>query len=100
MFSDKPELLEILIEEKQGERKKGEGKGVKILTSPTSLSQWSQLVICLRLIREQKQQVSKVLLDGLYDPDCPLHLLLGAHHVFMKEVWLELGKEWQIFHDQ
>ena len=52
------------------------------------------------MIQEQKQQVSKVLLEGLYDPDCPLHVLLGAHHVFMKEVWLELGKEWQIFLDQ
>ena len=62
--------------------------------------QWSQPVFCPRLIQEQKQQVSKVLLDGLYDPDCPLHVLFGAHHVFMKEVWLELGKEWQIFHDQ
>ena len=41
--------------------------------------------------------MSKVLLDGLYDPDCPLHLLLGDHHVFFKEVWVELGKEWQMF---
>ena len=52
------------------------------------------------MIREQQRQVSKVLLDGLYDPDCPLHLLLGAHHVFMKEVWIELTKKWQLFSDQ
>ena len=55
------------------------------------------MCFCPRLIREQKRQVSKVLLDGLYDPDCPLHLLLGDHHVFFKEVWIELGKEWQMF---
>ena len=36
------------------------------------------------LIRAQKRLVSKVLLDGLYDPDSPLFAILGAHHVFMK----------------
>ena len=52
------------------------------------------------MIREQKQQVSKVLLDGLYDPDCPLHLLLGARRVLMEEVWIEVTKKWQFFADQ
>ena len=58
------------------------------------------MCVCFRLIREQQRQVSKVLLDGLYDPDCPLHLVLGDHHVLMKEVWIELTKKWQIFSDQ
>ena len=40
-----------------------------------------------RLIRYQQRQVSKVLLDGLYDPDSPLFVLLGAHHVVMNKVW-------------
>merc|ERR1712037_991273 len=31
-----------------------------------------------RLIREQQRQVSKVLLDGLYDPDSPISKLLGV----------------------
>ena len=30
-----------------------------------------------RLIREQQRQVSKVLLDGLYDSDSPISKLLG-----------------------
>ena len=53
-----------------------------------------------RLIRYQQRQVSKVLLDGLYDPDSPLSILLGDHHVFMKEVWKVLVEDWQIFPDQ
>ena len=52
------------------------------------------------MIREQQRQVSKVLLDGLYDPDCPLHLLLGARRDLMDKVWIELTKKWQIFSDQ
>ena len=46
---------------------------------------------------EQQRQVSKVLLDGLYDPESPLSILLGDHHVFMKEVWQILVVNWQIF---
>ena len=55
-----------------------------------------------RLIREQQRQVSKVLLDGLYDPDNPMSMLLGDHHLVMKRVWHKLVKNWQIFpdHDQ
>ena len=58
------------------------------------------MCVCFRLIREQQRQVSKVLLDGLYDPDCPLHLLLGARRILMEEVWIEVTKKWQIFADQ
>ena len=57
-------------------------------------------LIVTRLIREQQRQVSKVLLDGLYDPDSPLSILLGDHHVFMKEVWKVLVEDWQVFPDQ
>ena len=53
------------------------------------------------MIREQQRQVSKVLLDGLYDPDSPISILLGDHHVVMKKVWQELlVKNWQIFSDK
>ena len=44
--------------------------------------------------------MSKVLLDGLYDPDSPLHMVLGDRHVVMKKVWQKLGKHWQFFPDQ
>ena len=57
-------------------------------------------LIITRLIREQQRQVSKVLLDGLYDPDSPLFLLMGDHHVVMKEVWKVLVENWQVFPDQ
>ena len=52
------------------------------------------------VIREQRRQVSKVLLDGLYDPDCPLSLLRGVEtDVFWKIVWKEmLAWDWQIFY--
>merc|ERR1711953_494434 len=52
----------------------------------------------IRLIIEQKRQVSKVLLDGLYDPDCPLSMLLGVRTEIVGEiVWKEmLAKNWEI----
>ena len=48
-----------------------------------------------RLMRYQQRQVSKVLLDGLYDPDSPLYDLLGARLVVMNEVWQVLKKDWE-----
>ena len=41
--------------------------------------------------REQQRQVSKVLLDGLYDPDSPISKLLGVRTEVMGEIiWQEL----------
>ena len=37
-------------------------------------------------IREQQRQVSKVLLDGLYDPDSPLSMLLGVRTEVVGEI--------------
>ena len=53
----------------------------------------------LIIIREQKGQVSKVLLDGLYDPDCPLSMLRGVRtDVFGEIIWKEmLAWDWQFF---
>ena len=55
-----------------------------------------------RLIIEQKRQVSKVLLDGLYDPDCPLSMLRGVRTEVIGEiVWKRmLVWDWQSFHGQ
>merc|ERR1711934_402201 len=51
-----------------------------------------------RLIREQQRQVSKVLLDGLYDPDSPISKLLGVRTEIMGEIiWQKLVENWQIF---
>ena len=51
------------------------------------------------MIREQKRDVSKVLLDGLYDPDSPLSKLLGIRTEVVGEIiWQKmLVKKWQIF---
>ena len=51
--------------------------------------------------REQQRQVSKVLLDGLYDPDSPISKLLGVHIEVMGEIiWQKmLVSNWQIFPD-
>ena len=55
----------------------------------------------LRLIREQQRQVSKVLLDGLHDPDSPLFKLLSTRTEVMGEiVWQKLVQNWQIFPGQ
>ena len=53
-----------------------------------------------RLMRYQQREVSKVLLDGLYDPDSPLFALLGARHVVMNNVWQVLKEDWLIFPDE
>jgi len=51
-----------------------------------------------RLIREQQRQVSKVLLDGLYDPDSPFSKLLGVRTEVVGEIiWQKLVENWQIF---
>merc|ERR1712212_1426272 len=45
-----------------------------------------------RVVAVEQQPVSKVLLDGLYDPDCSLAQLRGCQHV-MKMIWEEVLKE-------
>jgi len=53
------------------------------------------------IIREQQRQVSKVLLDGLYDPDSPISKLLGVHIEVMGEIiWQKmLARNWQFYPD-
>ena len=53
-------------------------------------------------MKEQKRQVVKVLLDGLYDPDCPLSLLLGVRTEVVGEIiWKQmLVWNWIIFPGQ
>ena len=55
----------------------------------------------LRLIRrEQQRQVSKVLLDGLYDPDSPISKLLGVHTEVLGEIiWQMLARNWHFYPD-
>ena len=53
------------------------------------------------MIRKQQRQVSKVLLDGLYDPDSPISKLLGVRTEVMGEIiWQKLVENWQIFPGQ
>jgi len=47
-----------------------------------------------RVVAVEQQPVSKVLLDGLYDPDCPLAQLRGCQHL-MKMIWEEVLKDKQ-----
>merc|ERR1711971_1155296 len=54
-----------------------------------------------RLIRKQQRQVSKVLLDGLYDPDSPISKLFGIRTEVIGEIiWLKLAENWEIFPGQ
>ena len=56
--------------------------------------------IVTRLIREQQRKVSKVLLDGLYDPGSPISKLLGVHTEVMGEIiWQMVAWNWQFFPD-
>ena len=44
---------------------------------------------------------SKVLLDGLYDPDSPISKLLGVRKEVVGEIiWQKLVENWQIFPGQ
>jgi len=50
------------------------------------------------ITRKQQRQVSKVLLDGLYDSDSPISKLLGVRTEVMGEIiWQMLVEDWQIF---
>ena len=51
------------------------------------------------MIREQQRQVSKVLLDGLYDPASDLSKLQGGlrQDIMGGFIWKELVENWQIF---
>ena len=50
------------------------------------------------MIRKQQRQVSKVLLDGLYDPDSPISKLLGVRMEVVGEIiWQKLVENWQIY---
>ena len=52
--------------------------------------------------RQQQRQVSKVLLDGLYDEESPLSKLHGSlrHDVMGEIIWKQMLLErWQVFPD-
>jgi len=56
-----------------------------------------------RLVREQKRQVSKVLLNGLYDSNSPVSKLLGVRTEVMGEIiWKKMLDvwNWQIYPGQ
>ena len=59
----------------------------------------SFLIKCPDPPREQQRQVSKVLLDSLYDPDSPLSSLLSVGMEVVGEIiWKKmLVENWQIF---
>ena len=52
--------------------------------------------------RQQQRQVSKVLLDGLYDDESPLSMLHGSlrQDVMGEIIWKMLVAKWQVFPDQ
>ena len=53
------------------------------------------------MIKEQQRQVSKVLLDGLYDPDSPLTKLLPVNKDVVGDIiWKEmLATKWEFYSD-
>lgn len=56
----------------------------------------------LRLIKEQKAKVGKVLMDGLYDPNSNLSLLRmpAVKSPLMKMIWDKVTEDWQVFNDE
>merc|ERR1712179_587395 len=52
-----------------------------------------------RLVKEQKNRVSKVLLDGIYDEESPLQKLRAPNNVVkdvMPVVWEYLTWDWEV----
>merc|ERR1712141_563073 len=88
--------------QRREERRRG-GRFNKIFLSKTPLNdtlhcKFHDPLRLKRLIREQQRQVSKVLLDGLYDPDSPFSKLLGVRTEVVGEIiWQKLVENWQIF---
>ena len=53
----------------------------------TNLLRYSKKIITQsRFAREELGDVSKVLLDGLYDTGCPLFMIRG-HYFPIKDIW-------------
>ena len=101
-FRDTPQTLKVVEEAKQRREERRREKHKKyfiqtLFSNHTLLSKYSDP---LRLIKEQQRQVSKVLLDGLYDPDSPISKLLGVRTEVMGEiVWQMLARNWEFYPD-
>ena len=54
-------------------------------------------IILSRFAREQLGDVSKVLLDGLYDAESPLSMIRGHHYFFMKDVWEMVSQDRYVY---
>jgi len=87
----------------EAKEKRRRGRFNKIFLSKTPLNdtlhrKFHDPLRLNRLIREQQRQVSKVLLDGLYDPDSPISNLLGVRMEVVGEIiWQKLVENWQIY---
>jgi len=55
----------------------------------------------IKLIKEQKSKVQKVLLDGLYDPESNLSKLRmpAVKSPLMKIIWDKVTEDWQVFNE-
>ena len=53
------------------------------------LQLFNQPISHIRAVTVEQRPISKVLLDGLYDAECPLSQLRGCQHV-MKMIWEEV----------
>ena len=82
IFHDRSEHLAVLAAEKkrQGIQKE------YLIQEPCKIHNLHHNSDPHRLIREQQRQVSKVLLDGLYDPDSPISKLLGIRTEVVGEI--------------
>ena len=95
------QTLKVVKEAKQERRRQEKIKIVFLSNTSLKHTLRRRFYDLLRLIRDQQRQVSKVLLEGLYDPDSPISKLLGVRAEIMGEIiWQMLVENWQIFPDQ
>ena len=48
----------------------------------------------------EQVSASQVLLDGLYDPESSLSLLMGPRDLVMRKIWKMVGKDWLFYPEE
>merc|ERR1712126_36143 len=75
-----------MVEEAKKRREERRQENINIVFLSITSLKHHRFSVSLRLVRYQQRQVSKVLLDGLYDPDSPISKLLGVRTEIVGEI--------------
>ena len=48
----------------------------------------------------EQVSASQVLLDGLYDPESSLSMLMGPRDLVMRKIWKMVGNDWLFYPEE